>query len=324
MSDQTSDNRWEQRLSPLIVKGGVLPAPSVLLRHAGELNLTPQELVLCLYILDKKWGADWPYVSMLQAADELGRHKNKVYAWKQSLIQKGYLTATPRTVPGIGRRADYCDLSGLFAALERLVLAEAVEQARGDLPQPAFEIGGLSTVSTGRSTLLGAPRSTENGAADNPDIGASRSTARGAQRSTSKGARNRSQREEIPAEDARPVKPARQISSTATSGGAARPTAQSNVESADLSAQIERCSREFRDDDPSRSNARAHHVWWTSGLPRGRFLTLVELARERTVAQVSRGRVRSGQPGQRRSMGYFFAILEDLTREETARLRGAS
>ena len=56
MSDETSDNRWEQRLSPLIVKGGVLPAPSVLLRHAGELNLTPQELVLCLYILDKKWG----------------------------------------------------------------------------------------------------------------------------------------------------------------------------------------------------------------------------------------------------------------------------
>src|SRR5215207_5166343 len=139
VSGETSDNRWEQRLSPLIVKGGGLPAPSVLLRHAGELNLTPQELVLCLYILDKKWGADWPYVSMLQAADELGRHKNKVYAWKQSLIRKGYLVATARTVPGIGRRADYCDLSGLFAALERLVLTEAVEQARGDLPIPSFE-----------------------------------------------------------------------------------------------------------------------------------------------------------------------------------------
>ena len=86
MSDETSENRWEQRLSPLIVKGGVLPAPSVLLRHAGELDLTPQELVLCLYILDKKSGPDWPYVSMLQAADELGRHKNKVYAWKKSLV----------------------------------------------------------------------------------------------------------------------------------------------------------------------------------------------------------------------------------------------
>ena len=141
MSDETSENRWEQRLSPLIVKGGVLPAPSVLLRHAGELNLTPQELVLCLYILDKKWGSDWPYVSMLQAADELGRHKNKVYAWKKSLVQKGYLKATPRTVPGIGRRADYCDLSGLYAALERLVLAEAVQQARG----VRAELGGPST-----------------------------------------------------------------------------------------------------------------------------------------------------------------------------------
>ena len=52
MSDETSDNRWEQRLSPLIVKGGVLPAPSVLLRHAGELNLTPQELASLLAYLE--------------------------------------------------------------------------------------------------------------------------------------------------------------------------------------------------------------------------------------------------------------------------------
>jgi hypothetical protein len=33
--------------------------------------------------------------------------------------------------------------------------------------------------------------------------------------------------------------------------------------------------------------------------------------------------VRSGQAGQRRAMGYFFAILEDLARDEAARLRGA-
>ena len=321
MPDQTSDNRWEQRLSPLIVKGGVLPAPSVLLRHAGQLNLTPQELVLCLYILDKKWGADWPYVSMLQAAEELGRHKNKVYAWKQSLIQKEYLVATPRTVPGIGRRADYCDLSGLFAALERLVLTEAVEQARGDLPTPAFEISGLSTVSTGRSTLLGAPRSPENGAADSPKNGAPRRTARGAERGTRTGARNRVQREDADLKMPVPAKTARQRSST-TSGSASRPSA-SSPESADLNALVERYGTDFRDDDPPRSQARAHHIWWNSGLPRRRFLTLVEMARERTLEQVSRGRVRAGQAGQRRSMGYFFAILEELARDETDRLRGA-
>jgi hypothetical protein len=318
---ETSDNRWEQRLSPLIVKGGVLPAPSVLLRHAGELNLTPQELVLCLYILDKKWGPDWPYVSMLQAADELGRHKNKVYAWKQSLIRKGYLVATARTVPGIGRRADYCDLSGLYAALERLVLAEAVEQARGDLPVPHFEIGGLSTVSTGRSTLLGAPRSTENGAADSTDIGVARSPARGAQRGTSTGARNRVQREEIKSR-ARTPDPALQ-SSKADESGAARST-RSGLESEDLIALVERCGVDFRDDDPARSRARAHHIWWNAGLPRARFLSLVEIARIRTLEQVSRGQVRGGQPGQRRAMGYFFAILEELARDETDRVRGAS
>jgi hypothetical protein len=320
VSDETSDNRWEQRLSPLIVKGGVLPAPSVLLRHAGELNLTPQELVLCLYILDKKWGADWPYVSMLQAADELGRHKNKVYAWKQSLIRKGYLVATPRTVPGIGRRADYCDLSGLFAALERLVLAEAVEQARGDLPLPLFEIGGLSTVSTGRSTLLGAPRSPENGAPSSPETGAARGTAHGSRRSTARGARNRDRTEKV-APEAGSTKPARQ-SSPATSGSAARPT-RPGSESDEVVARIEQCGRDFLDDDPARSRARAHHVWWNSGLARGRFLSLLDLARERTLHQISRGQVRSGQAGQRRAMGYFFAILEELARDEAERERGA-
>jgi hypothetical protein len=318
--DDTSDNRWEQRLSPLIVKGGVLPAPSVLLRHAGELNLTPQELVLCLYILDKKWGSDWPYVSMLQAADELGRHKNKVYAWKQSLIRKGYLVATPRTVPGIGRRADYCDLSGLFSALERLVLAEAVDQARGDLPLPLYEISGLSTVSTGRSTLLGAPRSTENDAAGSTDTGAPRGTARGAERRTARGAGNRTPAQN-PEKEHQTPDPAQQRSK-ATSGGATRPTGP-GPELEELSLRIERYGRELRDDDPARSHARAHHIWWNSGLPRARFLTLVEQARDRTREQVSRGKVRSGQPGQRRAMGYFFAILEDLARDEADRLRGA-
>jgi hypothetical protein len=95
------------------------------------------------------------------------------------------------------------------------------------------------------------------------------------------------------------------------------------VENAELSARIEQYGVAFRDDDPARSLARAHHIWWNSGLPRTRFLTLVEIAHERTLAQVSRGKVRGGQAGQRRSMGYFFAILEDLAREETERLRGA-
>ncbi|MCC7369481.1 MAG: hypothetical protein IT306_13720 [Chloroflexi bacterium] len=325
VSDETSDNRWEQRLSPLIVKGGVLPAPSVLLRHAGDLDLTPQELVLCLYILDKKWGPDWPYVSMLQAADELGRHKNKVYAWKQSLIQKGYLVATPRTVPGIGRRADYCDLSGLFQALERLVLTEAVEQARGDLPLPLYEMGGVSAVSpvsTGRSTLKGASRSTENGATDSTENGASRGDGSGARRSTRTGARKKDSSNKDLRSDPILPEPARQRSTTAPEG-AARPTADPG-ENAELAAIIERYGQHLRDDDPRRSLARAQHAWWNSGLPRARFLTLVEMAYTKTVDQVSRGRVRSGPAGQRRAMGYFFAVLEELARDEADRLKTGS
>jgi len=340
VSDEPSENRWEQRLSPLIVKGGVLPSPSVLLRHAGELDLTPQELVLCLYILDKKWGPEWPYVSMLQAADELGRHKNKVYDWKKSLIQKGYLVATARTVPGIGRRADYCDLSGLFAALERLVLAEALKQTRGDLPTPAYDVSKLAPVSkrapgsTGRSTLAGAPRSTENDAAGYTENGAARCSAGGATRSTRSGARTKVRAQEATPEEITHPEAAQQrafrmsgAAPSAISVGAARPTEEGTEEgpgSHELAARIDHYGADFRDDDPARSRVRAHHAWWNSGLPRARFLALIDLARDKTREQISKSGVRNGPAGQRRAMPYFFAVLEDLARDETDRLRGAS
>ncbi|MFN8526776.1 MAG: helix-turn-helix domain-containing protein [Chloroflexota bacterium] len=305
-------------MSPLIVKGGVLPAPSVLLRHAGELGLTPQELVLVLYILDKKWGSEWPYVSMLQAADELGRHKNKVYSWKQSLIRKGYLTATPRTVPGIGRRADYCDLSGLFAALERFVLQEAIAQARGELPEPEYQVAGLSKVSTGRSTLKGAAGSTDIGASRNTDIGAPHNTKNGAAGRTAKGARIKTSPNTTPSQEDNQVNPIQQSSLTTS-----RSAPHSNLTD-DLASRIRAIGIELRDSGSARSIARAQHALWNSGLPYPAFAAIVEIARSRTREELSKGTVKNGQPGRRSAMPYFFAVLDDLVNQERDRVRGAS
>jgi hypothetical protein len=319
VSDQTAEKgRWEQRLSSLIVKGGVVPTPSVLLRHAGELGLTPQEVVLVLYILDKKWGPDWPYVSMLQAASELGRHKNKVYQWKQSLVQKGFLESTPRTVPGVGRRADYCDLSGLFAALERLVLQEAIENARGEIPAPSYDVGGLRELSTGRTTLSGARRSPENGASGSNENGAARITRTGATSSNAMGARKRSTPQKS-SEESVHVKPTREELTQGT-GSAARPTAHANVKT-DVEQLVRQYAVEFRDDDVDRSVARAQHVWWNSRLPQIAFVALVEVARMRTKEQMSLGGIKKGKPGARAAMAYFFGVLEELVNKELGRLR---
>ena len=55
-------------------------------------------------------------------------------------------------------------------------------------------------------------------------------------------------------------------------------------------------------------------------MPRGRFLALVELARDRPWSRSVAGESGAGA-GQRRAMGYFFAVLR-LVRDE-APVRGA-
>ena len=50
---------FEERLSPLLARGGVAAVPSVLVRHAGRLDLTTNEVFYLLHVLERKWGREW-------------------------------------------------------------------------------------------------------------------------------------------------------------------------------------------------------------------------------------------------------------------------
>ena len=160
---------FAERLTPLLAAAGVTPVPTVLLRYQSLLDLSAQALLLAIWVLSKKWTAEWPYLSLDEVAAGVGRDRSKVKSWKQELVRKGDLRAIPRTVPGVGRRADQWDLSGLFAALERLYLIEqsqaALDKVRSELPPPSYPLGlsPLSTPSTGRRGRIASSRRGENG-----------------------------------------------------------------------------------------------------------------------------------------------------------------
>lgn len=101
--------------------------------------------------------------------------------------------------------------------------------------------------------------------------------------------------------------------------GRAEPKPPAGAPDPELAAVLQGYARAFRDDDFGRSLARAQRLWWNSKLRREQLLALVVEAGAITRAAISAGRVRTGAPGQRAAMGYFFGVLENLIE----RARGA-
>jgi hypothetical protein len=73
---------------------------------------------------------------------------------------------------------------------------------------------------------------------------------------------------------------------------------------------------ELRDNDIEASVAAAVRLWWSSRLRGRRFAQLVYLARDVTRQRISLGVVQGGEPGRRKAMPYFFAVLRDLIDDE--------
>src|SRR5437899_11479568 len=71
-----------------------------------------------------------------------------------------------------------------------------------------------------------------------------------------------------------------------------------------ITAYISEWGPEFRDDDPERSLARAHHLWWGSRLPRWAFHNAMKAARHATASRLAKDQIHGS------AMAYFFGVLE--------------
>jgi hypothetical protein len=80
---------------------------------------------------------------------------------------------------------------------------------------------------------------------------------------------------------------------------------------------------DFGDNDVEASVATAVRLWWTSRLRGRRFAQLVYQARDVTRQRISLGVVEQGEPGRRKTMPYFLAVLRDLVDQDRPQPRQA-
>ena len=317
---------FDERLSPLLARGGVAAVPSVLVRHAGRLDVTTNEVFYLLHVLERKWGREWPFLAVGEVAAAAGVDVAVARRWKASLIRKGLLTTRTRSAPSGGRLADLHDLSGLFARLEALVCEEELTRARGDLPAPTFH-RGLSTIpqlSTGRPNLcVGGERTKSTGGAGRYGQGDPGADVRGAPAKSSDETEPDSK---VPDAEPKPRAQITESDSTTNRAAAPRPDRYSQTDDsmmqgnedvgasedrgsppgycdAGIASLVERHGAEFGDDDVDRTNDTVHHLWWNTRLPRRSVHRALKQAYYATRAKQRDGMIRS------RPMAYYLGAV---------------
>jgi hypothetical protein len=110
--------RFLARFGATILSGGIAAIPMALYHYQAELGLLPQEVWFVGYILAHRWTDALPFPSLRRMSRRTGVSTQMLHRYKQSLIEKGYLTTIPRHRPSGGRTSNYYDFTGLFKALE--------------------------------------------------------------------------------------------------------------------------------------------------------------------------------------------------------------
>ena len=116
--------RFLARFGSVILSGGIAAVPRALYYYQAELGLLPQEVWFVGYILAHRWTAELPYPSLRKMAHRTGVTYQMLHRYKNSLIAKHYLQVIPRSRQNGGRTTNSYDFSGLFQALERLLLRD--------------------------------------------------------------------------------------------------------------------------------------------------------------------------------------------------------
>jgi DNA-binding MarR family transcriptional regulator len=121
--DTAKKHKVEVRLTPKLANG-FCAVPSILIQgahrlrpHEGAQGLTPTEVLVIIHLLDRKWDARMPFPAITTIAEQMGLKPRTVRGAIQRLEKLGYLKRHPMMNGGPNRY----DLSGLFAALEKLL-----------------------------------------------------------------------------------------------------------------------------------------------------------------------------------------------------------
>jgi hypothetical protein len=112
------------RFGRAIVQHGIAAIPSALFHYQGSLDLSAQEVWFISYVMCFKWDENLPRVNLSQMEKRVGMGKRSLYRLKDRLCEADYLTVFPVYTENGRQDSSAYDFSGLFAELERLILAD--------------------------------------------------------------------------------------------------------------------------------------------------------------------------------------------------------
>ena len=106
-----------------VFNGGVFTVPKMLL-FMKKLDLNYSDFYFISLVLSRKYDIEWPYFSLNKITKTLGICQDTLHNAKKRLIKRGYLATAMRKENKYGKGRNVYDLSGLFCAIEKLMIED--------------------------------------------------------------------------------------------------------------------------------------------------------------------------------------------------------
>jgi hypothetical protein len=327
--------RFDARYGRLMRKAGIGTVPFAILFYQAELNLTPSEVWLIVFVLAHRWTSDIPYPAVREIERRSGVSKKTLFKYKALLTDKGYLEVVHRTRVDGGNSSIGWDFSPLFEKVDDLIMRDLdwwknrnpqfVDEEPFDGEPPRSGDKRVDNLRGGAQgyTTPGVQAYTGGGNHASPGPGNRRYPAPG-EPATPHDEEDDSNEESNDEQLVEPVKrEQRKLRTTASfskrlaSTVPSSPSLQEDESRPPASALIDRIVTDYSarlhdQDKNTRSNCtRARRLWAASELAEDDFVQYIHEAYQRT--QESSHRIRKSAQdapyGTKNKMPYFFSVL---------------
>lgn len=109
----------EKKFGRAVMSHGAYILPAILLRSQARLNVNSTEMIVLLQLLDFWWAENSSaYPSMSKIAERVALSTKQVQRTINSLVEKGLIASTNRTLPNNGKTSNLYTFDGLVEKLE--------------------------------------------------------------------------------------------------------------------------------------------------------------------------------------------------------------
>lgn len=131
----------EKKFGRAVMSHGAYILPAILLRSQARLNVNSTEMIVLLQLLDFWWAENSSsFPSMSKIAERISLSTKQVQRTINSLVDKGLIASTNRTLPNNGKTSNLYTFDGL---IEKLAAFEKDFAAARRIKEAASKPGGI-------------------------------------------------------------------------------------------------------------------------------------------------------------------------------------